>query len=234
MKYIAAALLVRGQGSSIQVENAGLAGIHSRMDPNLWSQVNDAARTGLDAVQTLISFRRTKTPDRTAEIATDAVMIPGASTEVPAVPRSVHGREEIVGYLLKKANEPHRHVPRLLVGAGGMGKSTIAQLTATKLREKDPRRQIWWVSAASEESLSDGLISVARSAGASPAVQELIRSHVIADLGGLIDQIWYLLERHSSRWLLVIDNADKPSLLGAADGTGWVRSTPNVSTAGEY
>jgi tetratricopeptide (TPR) repeat protein len=108
-----------------------------------------------------------------------------------------------------------------------MGKSTIARLVATKLRDSDPRRRIWWISAADEERLSAGLVSVARDLGASTADQEAIRSHVVADLGDITDRFWRLLDRGPSRWLLVIDNADDPGLLGPSDGTGFVRSTRN-------
>jgi hypothetical protein len=108
-----------------------------------------------------------------------------------------------------------------------MGKSTIARLFATRLRASDPRRRIWWVSATDEERLSAGLVSVARDLGASTADQEAIRSHVVAGLGDVADRVWRLLDRGPSRWLLVIDNADDPGLLGAPDGTGWVRNTRN-------
>jgi tetratricopeptide (TPR) repeat protein len=198
------------------------------MDPNLWSEINDATRTGLDAVQTFTTLRRAaKAEDHKPEVADGALVIPAASTEVPAVPRAVHGRGETVADLLGKADAHRRHLPQLLAGAGGMGKSTIAKLAAAELREKHPQYRIWWISAANEERLSAGLVSVARDTGASPAIQEMIRSHVVADLGNVIDHIWYLLEHGPTRWLLVIDNADDPGLLGASDGTGWIRSTRN-------
>jgi hypothetical protein len=115
----------------------------------------------------------------------------------------------------------------VLAGAGGMGKSTIARLAARRVRDRDPRRRIWWISAANEERLSAGLVSVARDLGASIADQEAICTHIVAGLGDVADRVWRLLDRGPSRWLLVIDGADEPGLLGPADGTGWVRSTRN-------
>ena len=113
--------------------------------------------------------------------------------------------------------------PQLLTGAGGMGKSTIARLAALKFGEADQQR-VWWISASNEERLSGGLVSMARDLDVSSAEQEAIRSHAAADLGGIMDRVWRLLERETSRWLLVVDGADNPALLGPPDGTGWVRN----------
>ena len=198
------------------------------MDPNLWSEINDTARTGFEAVQAFTTLRQAAgVPRHEAEAGEGAIAVPGASTEVPAVPRAVHGRGDVVGHLLEQAEARCSRSPQLLAGAGGMGKSTIARLVAMKLRDSDPRRRIWWISAADEERLSAGLVSVARDLGASTADQEAIRSHVVAGLGDVTDRVWRLLDRGPSRWLLVIDNADDPGLLGPSDGTGWVRSTRN-------
>ena len=215
-------------GSGKCVISALFEGIHSRMDPNLWSEVNDAARTGIEAVQAFTGLRHgTGVPDHQAEVADDAVVVPGASTEVPAVPRAVHGRKDVVEHLVAKAEARRSHMTQVLAGAGGMGKSTIARLAARRVRDRDPRRRIWWISAANEERLSAGLVSVARDLGASIADQEAICTHIVAGLGDVADRVWRLLDRGPSWWLLVIDSADEPGLLGPADGTGWVRSTRN-------
>lgn len=106
-----------------------------------------------------------------------------------------------------------------------MGKSTIAQLVAARLRGGAAGR-VWWVSAANEEDLSSGLVSVARDLGVGVADQETIRSHAVAGLGDVADRVWRLLDC-GPRWVLVIDNADDPGLLGPRDGTGWIRGTRN-------
>jgi hypothetical protein len=115
--------------------------------------------------------------------------------------------------------------PQFLVGAGGMGKSTIARLVATRARESDQKRPVWWISAVNEERLSGGLVSLARQLGASTADQEMIRTHPVAGLDDVADRIWHLLDGSRPGWLLVIDNADDPELLGPPDGTGWIRTT---------
>ncbi|MDQ3886978.1 MAG: hypothetical protein M3308_08240 [Actinomycetota bacterium] len=67
-----------------------------------------------------------------------------------------------------------RDQPQLLVGVGGMGKSTIARLVAAKARQDDPKCLIWWISAVNEERLSGGLVSLARQLCASTADQETL------------------------------------------------------------
>jgi tetratricopeptide (TPR) repeat protein len=198
------------------------------MDPSLWSEVNDSVRTGIEAVQAFATLRRASpAPQREADVAEDAVVVPGASTQVPAIPRAVHGRGDVVGCLLEKAKARCACSPQVLAGAGGIGKSTIARLVATRLRDGDAGRRVWWVSAANEEVLSSGLVGVARDLGASRADQDAIHSHAVAGLGDVADRVWRLLDRGPLRWLLVIDNADDPGLLGPCDGTGWVRGTRN-------
>lgn len=198
------------------------------MDPSLWSEVNDSVRTGIEAVQAFATLRRASgEPQREAEAAEGAIVAPGASTEVPAIPRAVHGRGDVVGCLLEKAKARGARSPQVLAGAGGIGKSTIARLVATRLRDSDAARRVWWISAANEEVLSSGLVSVARDLGARRGDQDAIRSHAVAGLGDVADRVWRLLDRGPLRWLLVIDNADDPELLGPCDGTGWVRSTRN-------
>jgi hypothetical protein len=45
----------------------------------------------------------------------------------------------------------------------------------------------------------------------------------VADLSEVADRVWEMLEREPPGWLIVIDNADDPGLLGPQDGTGWIR-----------
>lgn len=53
----------------------------------------------------------------------------------------------------------------------------------------------------------------------------MIRTHTVAGLGDVADRIWALLEQCPPGWLLVLDNADDPAILGPSDGTGWIRRT---------
>lgn len=197
------------------------------MDPSLWSEVNDSASTVIKAVQAFVALRGTgRSPECEAEAAEDAIVVPGASTAVPAVPPAAQGRGDVIGLLLEKANASGGRSPQVLAGAGGIGKSTIARMAAARLRDRDAARRVWWISAANEEVLSSGFVSVARDLGVASSDLEAIRSHAVAGLGDIADRVWRLLDR-APRWLLVIDNADDPDLLGPSDGTGWVRSGRN-------
>jgi SEFIR domain/AAA ATPase domain/Tetratricopeptide repeat len=156
-----------------------------------------------------------------------ALLVPGASTAVPseAGPAVVHGRDDIVARLVAALGKQSPGRLQVLVGAGGMGKSTIARLVAAKARDSDQQRRIWWISATDQERLAGGLVSLARQLGVSTADQERIRAHSVSRVSDVADQIWDLLERSRRGWLLVIDNVDDPSLLGPPDGTGWIRRT---------
>lgn len=104
------------------VANAWVAGIHSRMDPNLWSEINDTARTGFEAVQAFTTLRQAAgVPRHEAEAGEGAIAVPGASTEVPAVPRAVHGRGDVVGHLLEQAEARCSRSPSCLPGRAAWG-----------------------------------------------------------------------------------------------------------------
>ncbi|NUT51618.1 MAG: ATP-binding protein [Saccharothrix sp.] len=156
----------------------------------------------------------------------DAWVVTGISTSVPteAGPLVAHGRDAIVADLLDRVLNPRPGGPRLLVGAGGMGKSTVARIVARQAQRGHGRR-VWWISAANEEHLSGGLVGLARDLGLGTAHQEVVRTHRAARLGDVADLVWRRLDGLAPGWLLIIDNADAPELLGPADGTGWLRET---------
>lgn len=182
--------------------------------------INDIAGTAIQSVSTL---RGAAESDDEQD---EPWSVPGGSTAIPEEtgPAVVCGRTEIVENILDRLDEKSPGGPLLLSGAGGMGKSTIAREVAMAVRA-DGRRAVWWVSAVNEESLSNGLVTVAREVGASAADQEAIRSRTVAGVGDVADRVWRLLEARRPGWLVVIDNADEPGLLGPLDGTGWVRRT---------
>ncbi|ROP36174.1 tetratricopeptide repeat protein [Saccharothrix texasensis] len=156
----------------------------------------------------------------------DDWVVTGISTAVPTEPGPpvAHGREAVVADLLDRVLDPRPGGPRLLVGAGGMGKSTVAGIVARRAQREHGRR-VWWISAVTEEHLSGGLVGLARDLGLGVAHQEAIRAHRVAGLGDVADLVWRRLERIEPGWLLVVDNADVPELLGPPDGTGWVRES---------
>lgn len=133
----------------------------------------------------------------------------------------VRGRDELLGTLADLVTGPCGRVV-VVHGAGGYGKSAVALHTARTAAARGVT--VWWVSAADEATLVGGLREVALQAGAAPGLTAMAwAGHASAP-----DLLWRALRRLSERWLLVIDNADRPELLAAGtgpvrDGTGWLR-----------
>ena len=128
-----------------------------------------------------------------------------------------------------------RHLARpgrtwVLAGMGGLGKSTMALATARAARAKGWR--VWWVTATDTASLTGGMLEVLRQLGAPGTVTEPVREGAPA----AAERAWGFLNgpTHAAgrRWLLIFDNADIPSVLGApgaanpADHAGWLRPDP--------
>ncbi|GAB2963959.1 tetratricopeptide repeat protein [Saccharothrix stipae] len=158
--------------------------------------------------------------------APDTWVVTGISTAVPTEPGPpvAHGRDVLVADLLDRVVSPRPGGPRLLFGAGGMGKSTVARIVARRAEQEHGRR-VWWINAATEEHLSGGLVGLARDLGLGAAHQEAIRTHRVAGLGDVADLVWRRLAGVEPGWLLVVDNADVPELLGPPEGTGWIRES---------
>ncbi|RBQ19422.1 hypothetical protein DP939_16035 [Spongiactinospora rosea] len=137
----------------------------------------------------------------------------------------LRGRQDLLEELLALARRPEDG-PAVLVGVGGVGKSTLAAALAERARGQG--RQVWWVSAADLAGFCAGLAMVARNLGGSRADVESIAEGA----AGAPDRLWRLLESASREWLLVLDNADDPWVLAAADspagvqdGLGWARAS---------
>jgi Tetratricopeptide repeat len=153
----------------------------------------------------------------------------GTPSRVPGeagLSSKVRGRDELIGRLSRGLDPQHGPGrPQVLVGAAGIGKSTIAYTAAGLARRVSPQRRAWWVCAADEERLSGDLADVARDLGVGEADWARLGTRPVADLSEVADRVWERLERERPGWLLVIDNADDPGLLGPQDGTGWIRRT---------
>jgi tetratricopeptide (TPR) repeat protein len=137
----------------------------------------------------------------------------------------LRGRRDLLEELVALARRPGDG-PAVLVGTGGAGKSTLAAALAEQVQGWD--RQVWWVSAAGLAGFSEGLAEVARDLGGSRTDVESITKGA----GDAPDRLWRLLENAPREWLLVLDNADDPWVLaaadspaGAQDGRGWVRAS---------
>lgn len=170
------------------------------------------------------------------------VSVRGVSVAVPTgrLP-SVRGRRELLQQLRHLLRKPDGQM-QVLAGMGGVGKSTVALALADYASRRGwrGRRLVWWVSAADMISLTGGMATIARRLGATQADLDAVSS---ASADGP-DRLWSLLGRARPGWLLIIDNADEPAILGApshsqdgaehgpvghgggrrvGDGTGWVR-----------
>jgi NB-ARC domain/Tetratricopeptide repeat len=138
----------------------------------------------------------------------------------------VRGRGEIIDRLLHAMGTVPGGAacPRVLYGEAGIGKSTIAGTVAAQARHERASRRLWWVCAADEGMLARDLASMARDLGVGEADWSRLGTRSVADLCDVADRVWAALEDATRDWLLVIDNADDPQLLGPQDGTGWVRA----------
>ncbi|MEU1287760.1 tetratricopeptide repeat protein [Kitasatospora sp. NPDC005856] len=129
--------------------------------------------------------------------------------------RPLRGREDILVRLEAELAASKERV-LVLCGMGGCGKTAVALEIAARRSAAGCR--VWWVDARNGPALEAALRAVARQAGANAG--EL-------DRGDTADLLWSHLTRMDAPWLLVVDNADDPTLLdgpGALNaGTGWIR-----------
>lgn len=119
------------------------------------------------------------------------------------LPRVVRGRDELVRWLV---GELDREGVRVLVGAGGSGKSTIALAVAAAARDRGLR--VWWVTASDPNQVRRGMLAVATQLGA--PVSELNAIQSTPAIGAR--QLWRRMDASAARWLLVFDDADGPGL----------------------
>jgi tetratricopeptide (TPR) repeat protein len=111
---------------------------------------------------------------------------------------------------------------QVIAGFGGLGKSRLALEIAH--REKN-RRRVWWIQSP---RINSGMREVALQLGASTS--EVDRA--LVEVESAADLVWQRLNDSPNPWLLVIDNADDPTLLSApgqevSDGNGWLRELTN-------
>ncbi|ANZ39124.1 hypothetical protein BBK82_26650 [Lentzea guizhouensis] len=140
------------------------------------------------------------------------------SAAVPAnlVGHRLRGRDDLLAELACLVGTTGGSV--VLRGTGGCGKSALARATTQQVRD---HRTVWWVDGSTRATLVAGLFEVAVQAGANRAEAREVwsRGESAQDL------LWHTLGSRLTPWLLVVDNADDPSLL-----EGWLREPPGGNT----
>ncbi|MFD9815669.1 tetratricopeptide repeat protein [Streptomyces sp. NPDC059080] len=106
----------------------------------------------------------------------------------------------------------------VLHGLGGCGKTAVAYALFQDATGQAGRIGLW-VNASDSASLRAGMLAVAADRGASDG--ELMGAR--SGLRPAADLVWHYLDHSDQPWLLVLDNADDPSVL--RDG-GWLRASP--------
>lgn len=105
----------------------------------------------------------------------------------------------------------------LLHGMGGSGKTAVAYAL---FQESVSNGRIGlWVNASDRMTLRAGMLAVAADRGAETG--ELVAAH--SGQRAAADLVWHYLDHSAQPWLLVIDNADDPAVLGEG---GWLRASP--------
>ncbi|WP_208881800.1 tetratricopeptide repeat protein [Streptomyces sp. PBH53] len=142
------------------------------------------------------------------------------SVAVPedAIEHHIRGRDALLAELAERTT--HGGDRTVLCGVGGSGKSTVALALARRGRAEGLR--VWWVDATTRGTFEEGLREVAVQAGVSRGEAR----EVWARREAARDVLWRALDdAGTGRWLLVVDNADDPSVV-----RDWIRAPRPGST----
>ncbi|MGX9889018.1 tetratricopeptide repeat protein [Streptomyces sp. NPDC002276] len=152
-------------------------------------------------------------PESTAgSAAPDSVRMP----LVGRPPGILRNREELRA-LLGAAVAAPGHAVHVVHGMGGCGKTALAHWLFTRAVREEGRIG-FWVNASERMSLRAGMLAVAGDRGA--AAGELAAA--AAGQRAAADLVWHYLDHSAEPWLLVLDNADDPTVL--EDGA-WLRTS---------
>ncbi|MFG2622530.1 tetratricopeptide repeat protein [Streptomyces sp. NPDC048507] len=145
-------------------------------------------------------------------LAPDSVRVP----LVGRAPNVLRGRQDLRVRLRRAVDGPGRDI-HVVHGMGGTGKTALAYTLFMDTLSTGARIG-FWVNASDHLSLRAGMLAVAgdRGAGSSEVAAAASGQRAAADL------VWHCLERSAESWLLVLDNADDPSVLARG---GWLRSS---------
>jgi hypothetical protein len=143
------------------------------------------------------------------------------SVRHPAVgraPKVLRDRTELMGRLKGALSDGARGEVFVLHGMGGCGKTAVAHAVFQYAKTEADRLALW-VNSSDQASLRAGMLAVAADRGAEEGELGAARS----GLRAAADLVWDRLDSSETPWLLVLDNADEPSVL--SDG-GWLRTSP--------
>ncbi|MFE0255220.1 tetratricopeptide repeat protein [Streptomyces sp. NPDC059010] len=142
------------------------------------------------------------------------------SVRVPLVgrpPGILRNREELRRTLSAAIAGPGGEV-HVVHGMGGLGKTAVAYWLFTQAVREHGRLGLW-VNASDRMSLRAGMLAVAGDRGATTGELAAAASGQRA----AADLVWHYLNHSAEPWLLVLDNADDPTIL---EEGGWLRTSP--------
>lgn len=130
--------------------------------------------------------------------------------------RQTRGRNVLISTVVSAMEQPGVHV---LAGPGGSGKTRVALEIARRAQREG--RAVWWVPA---NRINSSMREVATQIG----VPESQIDQAWTGRASPTDLTWRFLDLAPQPWLLIVDNADDPSILDpsgdpVSNGTGWLR-----------
>ncbi|MCH6160202.1 tetratricopeptide repeat protein [Streptomyces marispadix] len=132
-------------------------------------------------------------------------------------PVALRDREQLMDRLCGAIDAGTRDQVYVLHGMGGCGKTTVAYALFQHATTGADRVGLW-VNASDMATLRGGMLAVAADRGATEGQLQAARS----GLRAAADLVWDRLDQSDEPWLLVLDNADDPSILQ----DGWLRTSP--------
>jgi DNA-binding SARP family transcriptional activator len=145
------------------------------------------------------------------------------STQVQGFAEVV-GREDELAALRARFTDPQRPprpVLQVLIGLGGMGKTSLARAYAQRYQEQ--YELIWWIRAENPEAV----------AGEFRALLDIVAPQYAQLSGDPVQAVHAVLANRTEPWLLVIDNVAEPEALRGllpAAGAGDVLVTSRAGT----
>ncbi len=156
----------------------------------------------------------------TVHLPRDTSPIVDVSLDPPRLTTAVRGRSDLLSRL-REAMERGSSLPHVLTGPGGFGKTTVAAALAEYARDRG--WTVFWVRA---DAITPSMLEIAVELAAAPEEIDRLKSAPKA----AARWVWRRLDRSSTPWLLVVDDADRPEEPAPdqrpGERLGWMRSSP--------